>query len=158
VVSKYTSLRNMMVPLVMAISPAPFTSLPSFAQQCLSCVGKPYGTCNCPDVPAPARTVFGAIAYSVSKNAVGFSHGHPNQATAENRAINECKKTSGGALDCKSEIFFYNNCGPIASGDDNDVYYDINKNPSVAVAAAISKCTRNGEKNCQKIASHCSFP
>jgi hypothetical protein len=103
-------------------------------------------------------TAYGAIAYSISKDKVGFSHDYNSIEAAERRAVSECRRETGGAGDCKSEIYFVNSCGAIASGDDDIILFGINKNQSLAIEAALSSCQRNGGKNCQLIGSHCSPP
>ena len=60
--------------------------------------------------------LYGAIAFSPSTSAHGYSFDYANRAAAEKRAINECEK-DGGSGDCKAILWFHNACGALAVGD-----------------------------------------
>ena len=65
---------------------------------------------------APAMAVadsYGAIAYSPTTRADGWSHAFSTRADAERRALREC---SGRARDCRVAIWFKNACGSLAVG------------------------------------------
>ncbi len=65
-------------------------------------------------VSAPALAdSFGAIAYSPTTRADGWSHSFPTRADAERRAMREC---SSRARDCRVAIWFKNACGALAVG------------------------------------------
>jgi hypothetical protein len=154
---KFTSLRNMMVPVMLAIGPASFASLPSFAQNCVSCVGRNFLECQCPSTPSSRQIQsFGAIAYSVSTNNVGYSHGKSSAKVAERVAVSFCSREDKGADDCKLEAWFENRCGAIASGDDDIIRWGIDVNKSLAERAALLSCKSHGGKNCEAITAHCS--
>ena len=63
---------------------------------------------------APAMALadsYGAIAYSPTTRADGWSHAFSTRADAERRALREC---SGRARDCRVAIWFKNACGALA--------------------------------------------
>lgn len=65
---------------------------------------------------APALAVadsYGAIAYSPSTRADGWSNSFSTRADAERRALREC---SARARDCRVAIWFKNACGALAVG------------------------------------------
>lgn len=64
-------------------------------------------------IAAQARDYFGAIAYSPSTGASGYSYDQPSRGHAEGRAMTECRKRSRG---CKGAIYFVNGCGAVATG------------------------------------------
>ena len=64
--------------------------------------------------PTTARAdSYGAIAYSPTTRADGWSHSFSTRADAERRALREC---SGRARDCRVAIWFKNACGALAVG------------------------------------------
>jgi hypothetical protein len=58
---------------------------------------------------------FGAIAYSPSSHADGFSYDYSTEAEAEERALAECNSRGDG---CQSALWFRNACGALARGPD----------------------------------------
>jgi hypothetical protein len=65
--------------------------------------------------PASANAEwFGAIAYSPSTGAQGYSYDYPDRWSAENRALQECNARSGG---CRVAVWFRNACGALAVGN-----------------------------------------
>jgi len=56
---------------------------------------------------------FGAIAYSPSSGANGYSYDYGSRGGAQNRAMSECRKR---ARDCRIAIWFKNACGAVATG------------------------------------------
>jgi Domain of unknown function (DUF4189) len=64
---------------------------------------------------ARADDYFGAIAYSPSSGADGYSFDYPSQGEAEERALAECNSRGEG---CQSVLWFRNACGALAVGPD----------------------------------------
>ena len=64
-------------------------------------------------VGARAEDHFGAIAYSPSSHADGYSYDYSTQAEAEERALAECNSRGDG---CQSVLWFRNACGALAVG------------------------------------------
>jgi Domain of unknown function (DUF4189) len=64
---------------------------------------------------AVARDYYGAIAYSQSTRAHGYSLDYRSRAGAEQKAYIECSKH---AADCSIAVWFRNACGALAVGDD----------------------------------------
>ena len=62
---------------------------------------------------ATAADSYGAIAYSPTTRADGWSHSYATRAEADRRALREC---SGHARDCRVAIIFRNACGALAVG------------------------------------------
>ncbi|GEO83074.1 MULTISPECIES: DUF4189 domain-containing protein [Alphaproteobacteria] len=58
---------------------------------------------------------YGAIAYSPSTRADGWSHSFSTRADAERRALRECSNRASG---CRVAIWFKNGCGALAVGQD----------------------------------------
>jgi len=59
---------------------------------------------------------YGAIAYSPSSGAYGYSYDDATRAAAEATALEECGKNGKG---CKSALWFKNACGGLAIGKDS---------------------------------------
>lgn len=62
------------------------------------------------------QDLYGALAFSPSTGAHGYSFDYANRAAAEKRAINECERQSGSE-DCRAILWFHNACGALAVGD-----------------------------------------
>lgn len=62
------------------------------------------------------QDLYGALAFSPSTGAHGYSFDYANRAAAERRAINECEKNAGSS-DCQAVVWFHNACGALAVGD-----------------------------------------
>ncbi len=60
--------------------------------------------------------LYGAIAFSPTTAAHGYSFDYANRAAAERKAINECERHAGSG-DCKAILWFNNACGALAVGD-----------------------------------------
>jgi Domain of unknown function (DUF4189) len=58
---------------------------------------------------------FGAIAYSPSNRAHGWSYDYPTRKAAERRALDQCSRH---AEDCIVPVWFRNACGALAVGPD----------------------------------------
>ena len=64
-------------------------------------------------VPAFAQDYYGAIAYSPRTGAHGWALNHPSRSAAEKVAVANC---SQHAPDCKTQVWFKNACGALATG------------------------------------------
>jgi serine/threonine-protein kinase len=62
---------------------------------------------------AAAQSNYGAIAYSPSTGAHGWSYDYASRAAAENVALANCRRHAG---DCVVPIWFRNACGALAVG------------------------------------------
>jgi hypothetical protein len=56
---------------------------------------------------------YGAIAYSPSTKAYGWSYDYPSRSAAESQALSNCRKQ---ANDCIVPLWFRNACGALAIG------------------------------------------
>ena len=63
---------------------------------------------------AEAGDRYGAIAYSPSTGAYGWSYDHVSRAAAEGAALAQCNQRAG---DCQVPLWFQNACGALAIGD-----------------------------------------
>ncbi len=68
-----------------------------------------------PAPAAPAR--FGAIAYSPSARAHGYSYNAGDRGSAESIALGYCRRNAGGAGDCAIQVWF-EKCGSLANAPD----------------------------------------
>jgi serine/threonine-protein kinase len=63
---------------------------------------------------AQAQNYFGSIAYDANTRNHGYSFDYGSQQAAEQAALAECRKRSGG---CTVAIWFRNACGALAIGN-----------------------------------------
>jgi Domain of unknown function (DUF4189) len=63
---------------------------------------------------AEARDYYGAIAYSPSTGAYGYSYDHVSRANAETAALAACSEHAG---DCQVPVWFRNACAALAVGN-----------------------------------------
>lgn len=95
-------------------------------------------TAGLPQGVAMARDYYGAIAYSTSTGAHGYSYDYDSRYDAEQRALNECYQYGGG---CQVAIWFRNACGALAVGP-NGWGADWHANRSGAESKAIARCSQ----------------
>jgi hypothetical protein len=95
---------------------------------------------------------FGAIAYSPSTGATGWSNKRDTQEEAEDAALENCQSH---ASDCAVEVWFDGKCGAIAAGQDN-VSWGLGDTERQAQAEALGECRRGGASNCEVKKSVCS--
>lgn len=99
-------------------------------------------------IPAGAASdQYGAIAFSKSTSAHGYSYDYYNRATAEKRAVSECNKRAGSD-DCKVVIWFKNACGALAVGDSGSGA-EWGETAEVALFKSLASCVQ--------ISSHCEI-
>lgn len=84
-----------------------------------------------------AQAGYGAIAYSPSSGAYGYSYNYPSRYTAESRALNECAARGGG---CRVMVWFRNACGALATGAGRAYGWAWNTSRSAARARALAEC------------------
>jgi hypothetical protein len=99
---------------------------------------------------------YGAIAYSASTTKSGSSYGYSTQGEAQRGAMRMCFLESKGAGDCVLQVWFYNTCAAIASGDDEIVSWSWQDSELLSRQYALSACVKKGGKNCEVIQSQCS--
>jgi hypothetical protein len=87
---------------------------------------------------------FGAIAFSPSDGAIGYSYGYPPREAAEGRAFDECLKNSSG--DCRIVIWERNACAALAAGENNGWGVAWHPNRSAAELRALALCSENTSK------------
>lgn len=84
---------------------------------------------------------YGAIAYSPTTRADGWSHSFSTRADAERRALREC---SGRARDCRVAIWFKNACGALAVGQNGGWGSGWGNDRRRAELEAIGVCNQHG--------------
>jgi hypothetical protein len=62
---------------------------------------------------AAAQDYYGAIAYSSSRKAHGWSSNHPSRVAAQKAALSFCGEH---APDCRIQVWFKNACATLATG------------------------------------------
>jgi hypothetical protein len=90
---------------------------------------------------AVAADTYGAIAFSPSSGADGYSYNFSSRSGAEEKALQECGRG------CKVVIWFRNACAALAVGRGNGYgsYYAVDEED--AVEGAINECRKN-TSNC----------
>ena len=95
---------------------------------------------------------FGAIAYSPTTGAAGWSHDYNNRSDAENVARGGCDNR---ADDCRVAIWFKNGCGAVAVGNNGGWGSGWGANRRLAEREAIGSCRAN-DGGCSVIRWQCS--
>jgi len=96
---------------------------------------------------------YGAIAYGRTSGAWGTSYQWDSQEKAESVALQNCQKY---ASDCEVLVWFHDECGAVAAGDDGSAYWGLGDGEGAARENAVNKCAQGGGKNCQIQAAQCS--
>ena len=93
--------------------------------------------------PAMAEN-YGAIAYSPSTGAHGWSYDYPSRGAAENVALQGCRQHAG---DCLVPIWFRDACGALAVGSNNGYGTGWGTSRGLAESYALQSC-RKHTSNC----------
>lgn len=104
--------------------------------------------------PAAAADSWGAIAYSPSTHAFGYSHGFGSEGEAEDYAVGICLEQNGGD-DCQAAVVFSNACGAVMAGPDGWGHAWDAGGEEAAQARAYEACSQNSD-GCDLVVSHCS--
>jgi Domain of unknown function (DUF4189) len=107
-------------------------------------------TCSTPQGPTAS---YGAIAYSRTTGAYGYSYSWGSRAKAESVALQNCAKR---AKDCEATVWFNHRCGAVSSDPGPTAFWGLGNTVSQARAAAQSLCMKGGRKGCEVQASSCS--
>jgi hypothetical protein len=89
-----------------------------------------------------AGEYFGAIAYSSTTRAHGWSKDFPSRTAAEKAAVAGCAKHGE---DCRAVLWFKNACGALALGPKAGVGWDWAEDQAVADRRAINACARQSK-------------
>src|SRR5260221_12532065 len=87
---------------------------------------------------------FGAFAYSSSARAYGNAYDYPSRATAEAAALKSCQQIAAG---CEVVLWFYNNCGSLATTADGTYGTGYGAAKYLAEGYAIQVCRQQGGGN-----------
>lgn len=94
--------------------------------------------------PVFAQDYFGAIAYSATSGAQGWSNNQPSREAAEKAALKACRRH---AKDCKAVVWFQNGCGALAVS--SKVYgWGWGTTQALADAQAMKACSEHA-KHCK---------
>jgi hypothetical protein len=132
-------------------------------EQCfnMSCSGYPLGssskdacrdrcTYNC---KLPIKT-WGAIAYSKTDKAYGYSYEMEDEQSARQVALTNCRKHG---TNCVLETVFNRTCAAVAAGGDR-VGWGTAPTRDAAEQRAMTECSRTGAKGCEVQTWVCSAP
>ena len=111
-------------------------------------------TSAAPGPSAPAQ--FGAIAYSPSSRAYGYSFNFGDRSSAESIALGRCRQNAGGATDCDVKVWFQA-CGALASASDGSFGTGWGGNPAAANSEAVRVCSAYSA-GCQVQGTVCNGP
>jgi serine/threonine-protein kinase len=104
-------------------------------------------------VPCVANAAsWGAIAFSQSTQALGWTHDYKNERAAENSAMSRCGQY---ADDCEIAVSFHNACGAIAVGRNGGWGADWGNDDWEAKQNAIGICSEH-DSGCRVIRWQCS--
>lgn len=104
-------------------------------------------------MPATASAAeFGAIAFSTSTGAHGYSHNFKSRVQAERVALRACRAYGGG---CRVVVYFYNACGALAVGRRNGYGFGWAPGRGTAKNIAMAAC-RQRTSSCRTVRSVCS--
>lgn len=103
--------------------------------------------------PAFAQN-WGAIAYSPTTGAAGWSSQHANEVDAELTALGFCDQNAG---DCVSAITFHDACGAVAAGDGVGWGADWGLDGEIAQDEALTACYAHGNSSCSIVRWQCSY-
>ena len=101
---------------------------------------------------AAARDSYGAIAFSESSGAHGWSYGLPTQRSAEQQALDKCESESD---DCQVVTWFRNSCGALAVGTGNAYGATWASSAQAALDGAMSKCREQADE-CKSVKWICT--
>jgi serine/threonine-protein kinase len=99
-----------------------------------------------------AQAAWGAIAYSQSTGAAGWSYDAVNEVDAEIRALNNCGKY---ASDCETAVTFRNGCGALAVGSNGGWGADWGADRYAAQSDALDRC-EDHDSGCRVTRWQCS--
>jgi len=103
-------------------------------------------------IPAAALAGYeGAIAFSQSTGASGWSKNHNSKNSASNAALSYCN-----ASDCRVVYNFTNSCAALAAGDGGGYGVDWDVKKGRAERKALRACENYGNTGCHVTISVCS--
>lgn len=98
-----------------------------------------------------AYAAYGAIAYSPSSGAYGYSYAYGSRGQAERAALKSCRANGSG---CQNAIWFQNACGAVAKGP-NGWGSGWAASKKGAYAQAVASCAQYS-RQCKVIVWACS--
>jgi serine/threonine-protein kinase len=100
-----------------------------------------------------ARNYFGAIAYSTTSGAYGYSYDYPTRSEAEARAISECRTRGSG---CEVVIWYRNACGALATAPNGARGWAWAATRKKAQNSALEYCRNHGGDDCGVLCWSCA--
>jgi hypothetical protein len=107
---------------------------------------------NLCNIQCRAQGKWGAIAYSRTTGASGYSYGWSDEAKAKQVALANCTKNGAG---CQLWATYENGCGAVAA-DGNIVTWGSASAKPTADQRALSECSKAGGRKCAIQVSQCS--
>lgn len=101
-----------------------------------------------------AANKYGAIAYSSSTGAYGYSYNSKNKYSANKRAIRSCR-IRASKKDCKVVVGFKNACGALAKGYNRKFGYGSAAQKTIAKRHALNVCHRYANR-CRVVRTVCT--
>ena len=95
---------------------------------------------------ASAADLFGAIAYSPSNGAHGWSKDHSSREAAERAALTACARH---AQDCRSLVWFKNGCAAYAIDPKGKAGWGWGTTQALADGEAMKACAKQEAKGCK---------
>ncbi len=141
--------------LMMPIAPARASDVNACIDSCFSSFSGPNQESlrqNCVN-GCPNRVNYGAIAYSVSDDAYGYSFAYHNAGDANQRALSDCSAQGNG---CKVVLTFSETCAALAAGDNKRFAANTGDGAGDAAGQAMNACNHKGGKNCSIRLSTCA--
>ncbi|KAB2915287.1 MAG: DUF4189 domain-containing protein [Hyphomicrobiaceae bacterium] len=102
---------------------------------------------------AEARDNYGAIAYSPSTGAHGWSYDYPSRSAAESTALRNCRRH---ASDCVVPIWFRNACGALAVAPGGGYGSGWGTSRSLAERYAMQSCRGHNNSGCSILRWACT--
>jgi hypothetical protein len=107
--------------------------------------------------PVVWKSNFLSIASDSIIGRLGIATGMPDQDSANQAALNDCK--AHGGMHCKIDLSVRNGCGAIVAGGGIGGYnVQGGANLSEAIQKGMAVCTNAGETNCHATYQVCSLP
>ncbi len=91
------------------------------------------------------RSSYGAVAYSTSTGATGWSRHYATRSAAERRAKRECERYSGSG-DCRAVVWVRNACAALATASNRAYGWAWNTNRYTARRRALYQCRLRGRR------------
>ncbi len=118
-------------------------------------IGMTAASMNISTASARQYDVYGAIAYSRTTGAHGFSYNYTTRSVAQGQALRQCESRSGRG-DCRVQIWFRNACGVVAVGRNGAFGSGWGSDVGRAQQYAAQTCQNYGGTQCRVVRWACT--